>query len=172
MARSVSCPRNALWVLYCTPGLHEPESCYECVAESGVVDPDCEVCNGTGEIPADDDTIKWRWRDFVDDLRTGLKRIAPSLEDSDRWLGKEDRVLLENGHASIGLSEYMDLVAVWCVPKENEDGLVSPLAVRWGDAIEAKVERLLDTIATRLVRGATFSNGEAFYVKATDAVAA
>ena len=169
MARSVSYPKGAIWVLYCTLGLYEPESCYECIAESGVVDPDCEVCNGAGEIPADDETIKWRWRDFVDELRTGLKRIAPSLEDSDRWLGKEDYVLLENGHASIGLSEYMGLVAVWCVPKENEDGLHSPLAEHWCDSIETKVERLLDTIATRLVRVATASNGETFYQKVSAA---
>ena len=163
MARSVSYPKGAIWVLYCTLGLYEPESCYECIAESGVVDPDCEVCNGTGEIPADDETIKWRWRDFVDGLRTGLKRIAPSLEYSDRWLGQEDYVLLENGHASIGLSAYMGLVSVWCVPKENEDGIVSPLAVRWCDSIKTKVERLLDTIATRTVLLGFFSSGEPLF---------
>lgn len=166
MARSVSSPKGAVWVLYCTLDLYEPESCYECVAESGVADPDCEVCNGTGEIEADYETVSWRFKDFVGDLRAGLKRVAPSLEDSDRWLGDEDHVLLENGHAFIGLSEYMGLVSVWCVPKESDDGLVSPLAVRWCDSVEPKVERLLDTIATRLVRLGTFSNGEAFFRRA------
>lgn len=166
MGRSVSYATGSKWVLYCHPGLYDPEPCYGCAAESGAVNPDCEVCNGAGEIDADYDTCRWRWDEFVDGLRAAFKRAFPSMYDCDEWLGREDHALLENGHAYIGVSEYMGLVSVWCVPKEDMYGNESPLAARWCESIESKAEDLVDSIATRLVRVGTFSNGESLYLKA------
>lgn len=165
MARSVSYAPGAAWVIYCAPGLYNEEPCYACAAESGAVDPGCDVCGGRGEIEADYDTCKMRWDDFVGSLCDVLKRAFPSLEDCDEWLGREDHALLENRHAYIGVSEYCGVVSVWCVPKRDDYGNATPLAERWAGSIGPKVDCLIGAITTRLVRAGAFSNGEAVYVR-------
>lgn len=167
MGRSVSYATGAAWVLYCDPGLYENEACYECVAESGAVDPECDVCDGAGEIEADYDTCKWRWDDFLDCLRSEFQRAFPSMYECDEWVGREDRAVLENRHAYIGVSEYMGLVSVWCKPKESySDEPSTALAEHWAACIEAKAKRTLDRFTSRLVRLGTFSNGEGVYQRA------
>ena len=39
--------------------------------------------------------------------------LRPSLYEADGWAGREDRILLQNGHVEIGVSEYCGLAAIW-----------------------------------------------------------
>ncbi len=81
--------------------------------------------------------------EIVDDFRTHLKHLFPSVVDVDEWLGNEDHVLAENKLARFGVSEYCGLVSYWIVPKETPQWdyygpFVAPLAVRWINQIADK----------------------------------
>jgi hypothetical protein len=57
--------------------------------------------------------------DCIEDFREYVSSKYPSMEDCNRWIGREDRVVLENSHAAITVSSYCGLVAVAVVPKED-----------------------------------------------------
>lgn len=118
----------------------------------------------------EDDHDGIAWDDFIGNLRAAFMRAFPSLSECDRWLDREDHAILENCHAYIGVSEYCGLVSVWCVPKERgwwQDASVSALREQWAASIERKATRVLESVAPRLDRVATFSNGEAIYRRAS-----
>lgn len=111
MSRSVSVPSGAAWVAY----LMLPES----------------------EAPVD---LVEAWEDLESDLKSDLQQEFPSLSGSDFWLGREDRVILENRHAYLGLSEYNGVVALWAVPKD--DHRTGRLSEQWTRSIEKRVRNL------------------------------
>ena len=103
---------------------------------------------------------------FVDDLRRRASEAFPSLEAHDGWRGREDRILMRNAFADFGVSEYMGLVAIWIV--EREDGAYldadwrtarSPLAQRWLQQIAPR----FDALFGELDLFGRFSNGEAIF---------
>lgn len=100
--------------------------------------------------------------DFTSSLEwmqeVGMDRY-PSLEKCSRWLGREDRAVLENQHAYITVSEYCGLVAVAVVPKGE-----SKKANEW--ASKVRLERMAESFGDRLTFIARASNGEAFYQRA------
>lgn len=100
----------------------------------------------------------WDWQDFVYDIRYACKEAWPSLYDSDDWLGHEDRVLLENDFAYVGVSEYCGLACLWIVPKED-DLARAGLAVNWCNRMASRFKKLFGDYE----RMAVFSNGEAIY---------
>jgi hypothetical protein len=113
------------------------------------------------ECDEDDD---FAFDDSVDNLRYELKAAFPSLADDEEWVGREDRGLVSNRYARIGISEYCGLVAVWAVPKEDYYGDVSPLGVAWAAKIEAKLTGIAgQCFGTALKKIGTASNGEAFF---------
>ena len=103
----------------------------------------------------DGDDFSW----LVDDLRSVLKSAFPSVSESDRWAGREDRVIACNRHADFGISEYCGLVSVWVIP--NED---SPLASAWVDKVEVKFRAAVaGCFGQDLRKQGVFSNGEAIF---------
>lgn len=103
---------------------------------------------------------EWDWEDFEYDFKYRCKRRWPSLEDEDRWIGRENHVLLENQHARIGLSEYMGLVAMWIVPQEDEwYPEHNSLHEHWCNQIADRFKRVFG----ELLHVGTFSNGEAVF---------
>jgi len=94
------------------------------------------------------------WEDFLGFVVSHVCSVAPSMYSSDTWLGDELRVVAENGHAYVGVSEYAGLVAVWVVPKE-EGGLAEAWAWQMAD-------KLLEPF-DRLRKIATASNGGSLF---------
>jgi hypothetical protein len=97
------------------------------------------------------------WDDYMDCTRDHAKSLWPSFEDTDRWLGREDRVLLENRLAYFGVSEYCGLAAIWIVPKDH--GGYPELANSWVSQISTKFHANFG----ELRKVGTASNGEAFF---------
>lgn len=102
---------------------------------------------------------EWEFEDYTEYLRETVKSHWPSFEDADGWLGREDAMLLENGHAYVGISEYCGLAAIWLVPKDDNEH--PELSESWCEKIADKFETLLGEY--RKVGCA--SNGECFYEK-------
>ncbi len=127
MGRSVSVPRGAFAVAY---------------TES----PNCL-----------DDDFDIYWEDFVGDIVERAVKLFPSMDDCDTWLDREDRAVLENKFAYIGVSEYCGLTAIWMVLKEEH----LALAERWAVKATEKFEKEFQD----LKRLGTFSNGEGVFEK-------
>lgn len=106
------------------------------------------------------------WQDFVEDLKQVLNGSAgapggkgfPSLRECDRWAGREDHVILENGHAEISVSEYCGLVAVCLAPLDPDNGLQVAWCERAAKGFRSLLHGAYSTSA--LVSQGRFSNGE------------
>lgn len=102
------------------------------------------------------------WDDFVWWFRETCQDAWPSLDKSDDWIGRENHVLLENGHARIGVSEYCGLVSLWIVPYISDYYPEHKgLALHWIDQIAPKFHERFGRL--RLIGRA--SNGEAFFTR-------
>ena len=129
MSRSVSTPRNAQVIAYAHVECEEDEA-----------------------------DVQDTWDDDLVNLSAALRAAFPSMSPADRWLDREDHVILENRHAYIGVSEYCGLVAVWIVPEDT------PTALHWCAQIEPRFRRVVaDVFGVELRHIATASNGEAFF---------
>jgi hypothetical protein len=130
MARSVSTPSNAAQVAYAS-------------------------FSSEDEYAAQDD---------FDDAIAYLQEMAhakyPSLSPSDRWLHREDHVVMENRRACITVSEYCGLVAVAVVPLDPDNAL----DVRWASQIDIRF--LAECFGPRLISRGRFSNGEQMFAPA------
>lgn len=108
------------------------------------------------------DDAQWIFDDLIDDFRSHLKTLFPSVQDADDWIDREDHVLAENRLARFGMSEYCGLVAYWIVPKDP-----NPYS---GDTNIALADRWIATIADKFVAAfgelskvGNMSNGEGVY---------
>jgi hypothetical protein len=166
MGRSVSYATGAQVVTFATI---EDVKCEECNGEGyteqqdesgeGVEHEECDYCHGSGY---EEDHDGWRFDQIVEDFRSHLKHLFPSVEDADDWIGREDHVLAENRLARFGISEYCGLVSYWIVPKESgyySDDQIEPLAKRWIDSISDKIVAAFG----ELTKVGSFSNGEGVY---------
>lgn len=95
------------------------------------------------------------FEDLLDDIQWSCRDAAPSLRPADRWIGREDHVILENDHVEIGVSEYCGLAAIWVVVKEDRIGL----ATHWADVFSIRFRQMFG----QLRHIGTASNGEAFF---------
>lgn len=99
---------------------------------------------------------------IVEDYKEMLKQLFPSFVDCDKWLGREDRAVLENSFAYAGISEYCGLVCYWLVLKDDlisYDKDLYGLANQWAGKVE---DKFINTFSTLHKIGA-FSNGEAIF---------
>jgi hypothetical protein len=93
-----------------------------------------------------------------------LQDLFPSVTETDRWLGREDHAVAENGLAYFGASEYCGILALWVVPKDDDYQDIGGLANHWIDKAWPRVE---ERYPHRLYRLGTMSNGESVYRKET-----
>ena len=169
MSRSVSTPSGAAVIVFA-----HVESSYYCRTcsdggedETYADDYDtCERCKAAGRdarIEFDDDATQWNWDFYMGELRDRLTARYPSLSKSDRWAGREDRVILANYRADITVSEYCGLVAVCLVPADS-DYVVPDIATHWCEQIEQGFRKVVaEVFGCTLRKIATASNGEAFF---------
>lgn len=107
---------------------------------------------------------EFEWGFFKENIIDQLKRAFPSLAEADSWIGREDHVVLENGHCKVTISEYCGLAAISLVPENHdcyysEDIAKQNLADHWCTQVAGKFENLLG----ELNKIGTFSNGEAIF---------
>jgi len=106
---------------------------------------------------------------FVEDLQQVLCDRFPSLSPCDRWLDREDRIILENRHAVVTVSEYRGLVAVCLVPEMesalNYESARIALSEAWCSQVEDSfVKHLHKAFASSaLISDGSASNGEQFF---------
>lgn len=165
MGRSVSYPSDATVITFSY--MEQVEStCPTCYGE-GSIDEDeegtqpCSECDGSGEVLRDPDGDDFD--NLIEDFRSHLKHLFPSVVDADDWIDREDHVLAENKLARFGMSEYCGLVSYWIVPQETTDAYgnneTTALSERWIDQIADKFVAAFG----ELTKVGSFSNGEGVY---------
>jgi len=102
------------------------------------------------------------FRDFLDDLRSNvLPEVFPSLCECDRWMDREDHVIMENGRCEVSVSEYCGLVAICLAPLDPYNNLDTAWCERAANNFEKKINKMFGKSALHSVgRG---SNGEQFF---------
>jgi len=108
------------------------------------------------------DEFDWEW--FLEDVKGVAHKAFPSMEETDKWLDREDHAILENQFAYIGVSEYCGLASVWLVVKDfdtyyDDEQRLENLSENWVGLVENKFHKLFG----ELRKVATFSNGESVY---------
>lgn len=175
MGRSVSTPNNTALVEY----LHLEQERYWCPECDNTFDDPARVeqacghihpvCPHCGSMDFSEQDSQLLYDDFEEDLKTLLKAVFPSLEPVTKWLGREDKAILENAYAYFGWSEYCGLVAVWVAAKEkdwNASGAWYSMRDKWIASIERRFAKTVGKAwGTPLTKLGTFSNGEAVFSK-------
>lgn len=106
-------------------------------------------------------TVEWEydstdeWDYFIDTTTERALDLWPSFVGCNKWLGREDHAILENGLGYIGVSCYGSLVSIWFAPKDEYPDLSEHFAKQ----IEPKFQTSFGTIK----RLGTMSNGEGVY---------
>ena len=108
------------------------------------------------------------WDDMIDSLQCAIKRRLPSYYPTDKWGGREERIILENSLLSIAVAEYCGLVSLSVAPRNNDyDAWHESFALRHANQIKGTLEKILNDLGlTNLRKIGTASNGEAFFQKA------
>jgi hypothetical protein len=103
----------------------------------------------------------FEWDFMIDEIRETFKSLFKSLYNSDTWLDREDKVLLENDHCQIGISEYCGLCCLWVVIKEEND--FNPnLSYSW---VDKNIIPIMNKYYSDLKKMGTMSNGVSVYEK-------
>ena len=107
------------------------------------------------------------WEDFIEDIQETCKSLWKSFDDCDKWLGNEDRVLLENSLCYIGVSEYCGCAAIWIASKKEEllntGHVLDEGTANLCDGFIARIAPRFEKTFGEFVRVGTFSNGESVY---------
>lgn len=112
----------------------------------------------------EDDGDSFAWDSFVEDLQQNV--IAdrfPSFSECDRWMDREDHVIMENAHAEVSVSEYCGLVAVCLAPRDPDDAFAVAWTENFASSFHAHVTKMFKSSA--LTKVGTFSNGESVFEK-------
>lgn len=102
------------------------------------------------------------WQDFIEDVKTIILRRYPSFYACDKWDGREQKRILENGFARVVVCEYCGLVSV------NLDSIDdNVLGKNWCRQIAKGFKNLLDKtfLVNRITPIGHASNGEKVYRK-------
>ena len=106
--------------------------------------------------PTEEDDAQFFWEDFVEDIKQQIVEKFPKFTPCDRWMDREDHIVLESRFAEVSVSEYNGIVAVCLAPQEPDSGM----AIAWCQ--RAKFEEHLQASFKHcaLIGMGTFSNGE------------
>jgi len=105
--------------------------------------------------------------DFEINLKSEIKRKLKSYTDSDKFDGRETKVILENNLCIIGLSEYCGAWSLSVASLEEDYYLGynrESLAKKHANLIQATLEKCLIRAGAKIMNKiGTFSNGEAVF---------
>lgn len=103
------------------------------------------------------------WNDLIMNLQCELSAKYKSLESiKDKWIERENRIILKNGHVQISISEYCGCGAVSVfVNPDNESywPYNTALAEHWLEQCWPNIVKIIEQYVTTLRRLGTFSNG-------------
>lgn len=107
----------------------------------------------------------FEWKTWLEDLNDLIKDQAKSLYKpiKDLWEGRETRIILQNDHVNIGVSEYCDLVSVSMAVRD--DSHAPGLSEHWAEKMWPKIEKAIIEAyrGNSLRKIGTFSNGEGVF---------
>lgn len=108
---------------------------------------------------SEDDDSQWEWDNFVGCIQDILSTKYKSLRDADRWVDREDHVILENYVAEISISEYCGGVAICLAPRDTDN----PLHEGWCGQVYKGFHEILNKYFQGYIRIGHMSNGEGVY---------
>ena len=151
MGRSVSYPSKC------------EEVCFRDISYMGYTDID-EDGNEITLDTYDESLGQIEWEIFVEDIQHRAKEQWRSLQESEKWIGREDKAILENRFCYIGVSEYCGMAAVWLVPKQDF-GCYDTYEGNFAGAWCGQISKKFRTMFNEYVKVGSFSNGEGIYQK-------
>jgi hypothetical protein len=98
----------------------------------------------------------YSFREAVEGMQYQAMKKYPSLSKADRWIGRENHVVLENKYCSITVSEYCGLVAVAIVPSAGYS-----LSESWCNKVN--LVHFAEFFGQPLRSAGRFSNGEQIF---------
>ena len=112
------------------------------------------------------DDADWEYEALCDDIVAQARAAFPSFDTRKGWRGREDRILLRNLYADIGISTYGCVAAIWIA--ERDDSAYHDADARTGRASRARrwltqVAPQLDALFAEFDCIGRMSNGEAVY---------
>lgn len=109
------------------------------------------------------------WDDLVHNLQCEIMAKYKSFTMSGKFVSypyRENRIILENDHVQISISEYCGIGAISVFVNESASDHYQDygqLAEHWLNQCFAGIEKIIEQFVLLLRRVATFSNGEAVY---------
>lgn len=104
---------------------------------------------------------------YIQDFQSQLKAAFKSVDVCDNWVGREDHCVASNQFANFGISEYCNLVSIWCAPVEadyDQSAGWEALRDNWISQIEKTFKKIArNSFGQAIVKVGTFSNGESFF---------
>jgi hypothetical protein len=161
MSRGVSTPHKAIHTVYFDISwmglVNKMTDDFEAVLDD----------DGEPVFEYDEWVARENWDDWIEySVIYPLSQKFKSLYKVDKWLEREDHVLLANDHAWIGVSTYMYVAAVWMVNRhdyyypEMTEAWEFNLAQAWCERVGKSFRTVLKP---DLVHLGGFSNGEQVY---------
>ena len=98
------------------------------------------LCESSDNDYPSADEMQFEFEYLEDWIKEHCKAAYPSMVSCDKWLGREDRAILENDFAYIGISEYCGLVAIWIADKDlsgHYDSQLAALRDHWVSQISS-----------------------------------
>lgn len=102
---------------------------------------------------------EFEWDDFMDTVKYLLQKQFPSMDECNRWMDREDHIILENSRGEISVSEYCGLIAICIAPRDPYNSL----DVNWTWQASKGFRKVLSKAFDGLRKIGTFSNGESIY---------
>jgi len=100
----------------------------------------------------------------IEIIQDSIMRVFPSIEVTDRWAGREDHIICENGHAEIAVSEYCGLCSLSI--RVRQDSEHPEISEHWINQIWPRLEKeMIQLFENVYQKVGTFSNGESVYEK-------
>jgi hypothetical protein len=117
--------------------------------------------------PDDDEGAnQWAYALLCEEIRSSAVAAFPSFNPVDSWRGREDRVLLRNAYADIGVSTYSGIAAIWIAERVDPCYRDADARIcRNGRARHwlAQVAPKFNVLFAQLDRVGHMSNGESVY---------
>lgn len=115
-------------------------------------------------LEIEEGTEDFAWQDFMEDLKDNvLVPKYPSLESCNRWMDREDHVILQNQFCEVSVSEYCGCVAICLAPLDPDDAYKVAWCERVANSFERHVTKNFKSSA--ITKLGTMSNGEAVFRK-------
>lgn len=109
------------------------------------------------------------WNDLIANFQDSLIAKYKSLETvKGKWIERENRIILENGHVQISISEYCGCgaVSVFVNPANEEHWPYSiTLAEYWLDQCWSGIMKIVEQYVTALSKLGAMSNGVSVFEK-------